>query len=215
MPGWPTTSGASGFTIDSSRLRYFRVLAQFRATIGTLAGLRTRDRRGEIAWQLMYNTLHTRLLAEVLADAEGVALPPPLPVPDDDGPNSWVYDVALGDLRDVVLPALDRGFAATRAKSVARLLKYLREAERLGPEFAAAGARRDRRAARATVRRRRGRAAGRLRRRSSRVRSTAAAVLPYCLRQAARDTALMRSGMGALADRHLTPVRERQEDTTP
>src|SRR5207344_2728134 len=30
---------ASGFTIDPARLRYFRVLAQFRATIGTLAGL--------------------------------------------------------------------------------------------------------------------------------------------------------------------------------
>ncbi len=44
---------------------------------------------------------------------------------------------------------------------------------------------------------------------------TADAVLPYCLGQAARDTALMRSAMGALADRHLAPVRERQEDTTP
>jgi hypothetical protein len=30
--------------------------------------------------------------------------------------------------------------------------------------------------------------------------------LPYCLDQAARDTALMRSAMGVLADRHVTPV---------
>jgi hypothetical protein len=185
---------------------------QFRATIGTLAGLRTRDGRGEIAWQLMYNTLHTRLLAELLADAEGVGIPPPLRVTDDDGPNSWAYDVALGDLRDVVVPALG-GFAATRAKSIARLLKYLREAERLGPEFtrqeldeigALLGRAFDdvetaRRAVCAALEH------GEL---------TPGAVLPYCLGQAARDTVLMRSGMGALADRHFTPVRERQEDMT-
>jgi hypothetical protein len=30
--------------------------------------------------------------------------------------------------------------------------------------------------------------------------------LPYCLDQAGRDTALMRSAMGVLADRHVTPV---------
>jgi len=32
------------------------------------------------------------------------------------------------------------------------------------------------------------------------------AALPYCLDQAARDTALMRASMGVLADRHVTPV---------
>ena len=32
-------------------------------------------------------------------------------------------------------------------------------------------------------------------------------VLPYCLRQASRDTALMRPAMGSLADRHAAPLR--------
>ena len=94
--------------------------------------------RGEIAWQLIYNTLHTRLLTEALAEAEGLAPEPPLEPASDDGERSWAYDAALDDLRDVVLPALADDFAATRAKGVrAHLLKFLREADRLGPGLVA------------------------------------------------------------------------------
>ena len=47
---------ASGFTIEPARLRYFRVLAQCRSTIGTLAGLRSRDRarRDRVAADLQH-----------------------------------------------------------------------------------------------------------------------------------------------------------------
>ena len=199
----------SGFTIDATRLRYFRVLTQCRATIGTLAGLRSRDARGEIAWQLIYNTLHTRLLAEALAEGDGRALEPPLEPESGDGAQSWAYDVALDDLRDVVLPALADNFAATRAKGVARLLKYLREADRLGPGFAARE--------RAELGDLLGEPvsnveAGRRALCSAIEQGTlgARSVLPYCLRQSARDTAVARAAMGSLADRHFTPVRQLQ-----
>jgi aminoglycoside phosphotransferase (APT) family kinase protein len=206
---------ASGFTIDGLRLRYFRVLAQYRATIGTLAGLRSRDSRGEIAWQLIYNTLHTRLLTEALAEADGRAPEPPLTPGAADGEQSWVFDVALDDLRDVVLPALTDQFAATRTKGLARLLKYLREADRLGPGFAAIE--------RAELGELLGRpvpdlAAGR-RELCAAIEQgalTATAVLPYCLRQSARETAVARGAMGSLADRHFTSVRQlREEGPTP
>jgi aminoglycoside phosphotransferase (APT) family kinase protein len=196
----------SGRRIDGDRLRYFRVLAQLRATIGTLAGLRGRDARAEIAWQLIYNTLHTRLLGEALADAAGVAVPPPLPAAQGSTPVSWVYDVALRDLRDVVVPALGGdAFAATRTKGVARLLKYLQTVDSEGRALADAERAElagllgrpvddaaDGRAAVCSAL-----ASGAL---------TAADVLPYCLRQAGRDTVLMRDAMGVLADRHVTPV---------
>jgi aminoglycoside phosphotransferase (APT) family kinase protein len=198
---------ASGFSIDRARLRYFRVLAQCRATIGTLAGLRSRDARGEIAWQLMFNTLHTRLLAEALADAEGSGLEPPIETGLDEGERSWAFDVALDDLREVVLPALNDDFAATRTKGVARLLKYLREADRLGPAYAEL----EREELGALL-------GGRVDNLDAGRRSLCAAiedgtlgapaVLPYCLRQSARDTAIMRPAMGSLADRHFTPVRQ-------
>ena len=195
---------ASGFRIDPARLGYFRVLAQLRATIGTLAGLRSHDGRSEIAWQLIYNTLHTRVLAESLAAVEGVPLPDPLPDAGG-GALGWVYDVALRDLREVVVPALDDPFAATRAKSLARLLKYLQAVEATGTELADAerseladllgwpvvdleDARLELCAAIAS---------GAL---------TPEQVLPHCLAQAGRDTVLMRGAMGVLADRHVTPV---------
>jgi aminoglycoside phosphotransferase (APT) family kinase protein len=195
----------SGNRIDGGRLRYFRVLAQLRATIGTLAGVRGQDARAEIAWQLIYNTLHTRLLAESLADAAGLALPPPIPPDAAESPRSWVYEVALRDLRDVVVPALDDPFAATRAKGIARLLKYLQAVDAAGPDHDASeraelaellggpvdDVEAGRRAVCAAL------ADGAL---------AAAAVLPYCLRQAARDTELMRGAMGVLADRHVTAV---------
>jgi aminoglycoside phosphotransferase (APT) family kinase protein len=196
---------ASGFRIDAERLGYFRVLAQLRATIGTLAGLRSHDGRSEIAWQLIYNTLHTRVLAESLAAVAGVPLPPPIPDEDLGGDHAWVYDVALQDIRDVVVPALDAPFAATRAKGLARLLKYLRALDGAGATFDATerieltdlldtpvvDVNDGRRA---------------LCERIARGALTAEQVLPHCLAQAARDTALMRGAMGALADRHVTPV---------
>jgi aminoglycoside phosphotransferase (APT) family kinase protein len=196
---------ASGFRIDPGRLGYFRVLAQLRATIGTLAGLRSHDARGEIAWQLIYNTLHTRVLGESLAAVAGIAVPPPIPEEDSGGTSAWVFDTALDDLREVVVPALDDPFAATRAKGIARLLKYLRAvdgsgrahddaervqlAELLG--IAVDDLTMARRALCDAI------DAGTV---------TPERALPYCLDQAARDTALMRSSMGVLADRHVTPV---------
>ena len=87
-----------------------------------------------------------------------------------------------------MVPALDGGFAATRAKSVARLLKYLREAERLGPEFARQeldeiGALLGRPFDDVEPARQRG-----LRARSSTVSSPPSAVLPYCLAPGRRVT---------------------------
>lgn len=194
-----------GVSVDVDRLRYFRVLAQLRATIGTLAGLRTRDQRGEIAWQLIYNTLHTRLLGDSLADVAGITPEPEPSVPVGPGARSWLYDVALGDLHEVIVPALADDFATTRAKGVARLLKYAREADRLGPELE--GQERDELGALvgSTVdevdagRRAVCEAIGH-------GSIDATAVLRYCLRQAARDTAVARPAMGVLADRRLRPL---------
>jgi aminoglycoside phosphotransferase (APT) family kinase protein len=205
---------ASGFRIDPERLGYFRVLAQLRATIGTLAGLRSHDARGEIAWQLIYNTLHTRVLGESLAEVAGVPVPPPRSDDGTRGDHAWVFDIALDDLRDVVVPALDDAFASTRAKGIARLLKYLQAVDGAGATFVAeeraeltalldapvVDLDQGRRALCDAI------SAGVL---------TPEAMLPYCLGQAARDTALMRGAMGVLADRHVTPVDRLVGGTTP
>jgi aminoglycoside phosphotransferase (APT) family kinase protein len=200
---------AGGRAVDLDRLRYFRVLAQMRCAIGPRNGLLARDSRGEIANHLIYGTLHARLLAEALAEADGVPLPdrPEAAGPDADTDVTWVYDVALEDLRTTVVPAIGDGFAARRGKGLARLLKYLRDLDRLGPA-AREAERADwcallgpavpggdlealRRAVCAAIE------DGRLDHR---------AVLDACLRQESRTTEIVRSAMGALADRHFAPI---------
>jgi hypothetical protein len=194
---------ALGRKIDRARLRYFRVLAQTRCAIGTRNGLLARDSRGEMANHLIYNTLHMRLLAEALAEAEGEDVPPSAPLESGES-EPWAFDVALEDLREYVVPALGDGFAARRAKGLARLLKYLREQERLGP------------AARAAERRGLEELLGREVRglRESRAALCEAiecgavderAALRFCLGAVDRTTQLVRPAMGALADRHYAP----------
>jgi len=195
---------ALGREIDRERLRYFRVLAQTRCAIGTRNGLLARDSRGEMANHLIYNTLHMRLLAEALAEAEGVDVPESEPLAAGES-ESWAFDVALEDLREHVVPGLGQGFAARRAKGLARLLKYLREQERLGP------------AAREAERRTLGALLGR---EVHELRPARAALcfaiengkldersaLQFCLGAVDRSTQLARGAMGALAERHYAPI---------
>src|SRR5207249_3225485 len=57
------------------------------------------------------------------------------PLPDDptvDSDATAYFDAVLEQLRSVVVPAIGDPFAAQRAKSAARVLKYLREVERAG-----------------------------------------------------------------------------------
>ncbi|HEX7097423.1 MAG TPA: phosphotransferase family protein [Acidimicrobiales bacterium] len=203
----------SGRRIDPARLRYFLVLAQTRCAIGTRNGLLARDSRGEIANHLIYSTLHMRALAEALAAAAGVGATPDLDVErlgdtvgeTHGGDDTWIYDVALDDLRHHIVPALGDGFATARAKGLARLIKYLRERDRLGDVVDREELRllrgllgdhvTDRLAGQAEV--------------CERIRDGSvdeAAVVELCLHQQALRTHVMRAAMGALADRHHAAI---------
>lgn len=198
-----------GRPLDLDRLRYFRVLAQARCAIGTRRGLLAHDSRGEIANHLIYSTLHLRLLADALGEAMGLPafdLDGYLTVADDaPSDTTWLFDVALANLRDVVVPALPKGFAQQRAKGLARLTKFLRSHDRLGATTAGeergdlatllecdvadlASARRD--------------LCARVEARTIDYR----AVTEYCQRQAARTTLIARDAMGALATRRYAPI---------
>jgi aminoglycoside phosphotransferase (APT) family kinase protein len=196
---------ASGRTIDADRLRYFRVLAQTRCAIGTRNGLLVRDRRGEIANQLIYNTMHSRLLVEALADAMGVSSTPSPLADGGDTAVTWAYDVVLDELRNVVVPAITDDFASRRAKGLARLVKYVREVDRLGPVA--------RRAELAELSGLLGHECTDLG--AARAELCAAIdgatvdesrVIAYCAGVWARETQLARPSMGALADRHYAPI---------
>jgi aminoglycoside phosphotransferase (APT) family kinase protein len=196
---------ATGERIDIGRLRYFRLLAQTRCAIGTVNGLRARDASGETANHLIYSTLHLRVLAEALAEVAGVDPQLDTPPADEAGPRTWLYDVALDELRDTIVPASATAFAARRAKGLARVLKYLREADRIGDWATArelvdlrdlAGIDAD------------GLDTGRARLSEAIAAGTVSdhAGITYAVRRMARETHLLRPAMGALADRHYAPL---------
>jgi aminoglycoside phosphotransferase (APT) family kinase protein len=196
----------AGRSVDPARLRYFLVLAQTRCAIGTRNGLLARDSRGEMANHLIYSALHLRLLAEALTEAAGVTPAPADPIADPGATDTtWVYDVALDDLREHVLPSLGDGFSVRRAKGMARLLKYLREHERLAPaaeqlELTELDALLDRPFD--------GVEAGRTELCHAIADGAVddAAVIAFCLRRQQRHTQILRPAMGALADRHYSPL---------
>jgi aminoglycoside phosphotransferase (APT) family kinase protein len=198
----------SGNAVDPRRFRYFLVLAQARCAIGTRNGLLARDSRGEMANHLIYTALHERLLVEALAQALGVDLPAPEPlVAAAETPRSWAFDVALADLRENVLPSVESGFAQRRAKGIARLLKYLREEDRLGAvvERAELAALSDLLGTPVDDRAQGDRAL------CERIASgdiDDAAVLRYFAQSQARALEILRPAMGSLADRHYSPLPE-------
>ena len=119
--------------IDRARIRYHFVFAELRIAVLAIerAG-HAPSADADIGSGLIYGTLHTRLTAEALAAATGTMLPA---VPDDptvDSDATPYFDAVLEQLRTVVVPAIDDPFASQRAKSAARVLKYLREVERAG-----------------------------------------------------------------------------------
>ena len=198
----------SGRRIDPDRLRYFRVLAQTRCAIGTRRGLLARDHRAEMAAHLIFNTLHQRLLAEALAEAEGLDLAPTAPLEAVSSETSWAYDVALDDLRAAHRPAARRELRRSFArKDSPRLLKYLREQQRLGPAAERAEPRGPRDAARPRGRRRARRTRRAVRGDRGRVGRPAGRI-PFCRARADWTTQIVGPAMGALADRHYAPISD-------
>lgn len=117
---------AAGRPLDRDRVRYHRVLVQWRVAI-----IRHRDHGADRANSLVSRALNRRLLVSAIAEAAGLPLPAAAPVEASDTPLAREYDAALAMLRDEIGPAVSAPFAVAKVKSVARILKYLRECDRL------------------------------------------------------------------------------------
>jgi hypothetical protein len=198
----------AGGEVDRARIRYHFVLAELRiAVLAIERSDRAPSPDADVGSGLIYGTLHTRLTAEALAAATGTALPA---VPADDTVDTDAtpyFDAVLGQLRTVIVPAVGDPFAAQRAKSAARVLKYLREVERAGDRPAVAeldeverllGTRpatvaEGRRWLEADV------VAGRL---------DAVALLPYAWTRVQWEQRLRAGAMGVLATRHLPALAD-------
>ena len=118
--------------VDAERVRYWQLACQVRNLIGLrAAGVAG----GDLGLGMLFSTLHRRVTAELLCEALGVAVEP-VEVPEPaETEISAVYAAVLDDLRTVITPGLE-GYAAARAKSVARLVRYLDMVDRIGPTLA-------------------------------------------------------------------------------
>jgi hypothetical protein len=145
-----------------------------------------------------------RVLVESLAELMGVELAP-VDLPARPPHSDRSYDIALADLRDVIVPRAGDQQAQQKAKGLVRMIKYWRAVGDLGPTFDVTEAREtshalDRKVADA--------------REARRLLADAVAAheiepskaLQLVHRRMARETALMADAMGRFAETHYAPL---------
>lgn len=198
-------SERSGHPIDPGRVRYHRVFAETRIVIMGHGRADARSSRGEIGNGLIYGALHHRLLVETLADVLALEPEPP-ELPDlPETAQTWLYDAASQQIRDVIVPRSQDPFVVLRAKGLARILKHLRDADRYGRDFEE----RELRDLEALLGRRPDTIARGHDALTRLVREGALgdeALVRYFFRSTMRRTELARSASGALAERHYPPL---------
>lgn len=197
---------AGGHKVDLSRLIYWRLLFQ--------TSFARRSRYDDpyappppnLGMNLVYSTIHRRVLSSALAEAAGIELPPVV-LPDAPlGARDKSFAIALDDIRDTIVPRLADQQAAVKAKGLARLIKWWRAIERFEPGFHAAEKAEieaalaldfaDYRTAWAAFR---DAVAG------DRIATDAAIIL--CNAHETREAALMADAMGSLADTKFAPLQ--------
>jgi hypothetical protein len=126
---------AGGQAVDLARVRYWRLLFQ--------AGFARKARYDDpdappppnLGMNMVYSTIHRRVLSEALAEAAGVALEPVAMPNAPEGARHRAFAIALDDIRNMIVPRLSDQQAAVKAKGLARLIKWWRDIERYEPAF--------------------------------------------------------------------------------
>ncbi|APZ98238.1 hypothetical protein BWQ93_06920 [Sphingopyxis sp. QXT-31] len=129
---------AGGHKVDLPRLIYWRLLFQTSFARRSRYDDPDTPPPPNLGMNLVYSTIHRRVLSHALADAAGIALPP-VALPDAPlGAHDRSFAIALDDIRDTIVPRLSDQQAAVKAKGMARLIKWWRAIERFEPGFYAA-----------------------------------------------------------------------------
>lgn len=124
-----------GHQVDLARVRYWRLLFQ----TGFARSNRYNDPEAppppNLGMNMVYTTIHRRVLSEALAEVAGIALDP-VNLPDaPDAPRHRSFEIALDDIRSFIVPRLPDQQAAVKAKGMARLIKWWRDIERYEPGY--------------------------------------------------------------------------------
>ena len=126
---------AGGHQVDLARVRYWRLLFQTSFAFASRYNDPDAPPAPNLGMNMVYTTIHRRVLSEALAEAAGVTLEPIALSNAPEGPRHRAYDIALNDIRDMIVPRLADQQAAVKAKGLARLIKWWRDIERFEPGF--------------------------------------------------------------------------------
>ena len=116
----------AGTPADLARIRYHRVLVSLRVVI-----IRHRNVTGQPGNSIVSRALNRRLLVEAMADASGIAVVRAAPLQAPDTPQTALFDVVLSDLRTEIAGASKEPRVIAAAKNAAKVVKYLRDNDRL------------------------------------------------------------------------------------
>lgn len=196
---------AGGARVDLDRVRFYRIYFQARfARSASRLFDPTVPPPPVIGTSILYGMLHLRVLSKALAEATGATLAPVSLPSAPPGQRERFFDVALADIKDVIVPRLDQQ-AAAKAKGLARLVKWWKRVERFGAAYAAEEV--------AEIRAAIGGdpisvadARYALTQAILDSRVDFAPALQLCHRRIARDTDLLGDSMGAYMDRHFAPI---------
>jgi aminoglycoside phosphotransferase (APT) family kinase protein len=126
-------AAAAGSEPDRNRIRYHALFAELRiAVLGTGRMHGHLDLMAEHGNQIIYGALHRRLTVEAFAAATGVPVPHVVLPPLTDTADTRYFDGILAQIGEIVVPAIEDPWARRRAKSLARVVKYLRDSDRVG-----------------------------------------------------------------------------------
>jgi hypothetical protein len=114
--------------LDFDRIRYHRIFVSTRVVI-----IRHRNVTGQPANSIVSQALNRRLLVAALAEANGVTLPQPANLEAPPTPRTPFYDACLSDLKVEIADVAGEPGVVSAAKNTAKVLKYLREVDQLGP----------------------------------------------------------------------------------
>ena len=207
FPGFPARlreyEELSGHEIDIDRVRYYQVMAETKLQVMARGARRGEGGgAGDPGNRLIYGFLHRRLWLEAMVAAIGIE-PTMAEIPPESQPggHAALYDVVLNQLRDVIVPGIDDPLTQTRAKGLARVIKYLARVDADGDFYAACEM--------ADIEALLGSSTESLATARKAVVDAAwagdldiADYLRYLWRRSARETELARTAMGVLADRH-------------
>jgi aminoglycoside phosphotransferase (APT) family kinase protein len=201
---------ATGTRVDLDRVRFYRLYCLLGLIVGSHRTWVQQPERivemgGAVGTSMGYSMLHKRVLIEELALAMG-AEPPRFAPPEAKRSDAAPYfEVALREIRDVIVPRSSDQVVVHRAKGLARLIKYLQSREERSALFSEDELRD---LGEVLGQRPPSLEAGRLalveQIESGGIHPEVA--LGAIHRRNLRETAILASSMGSLAERHLAPL---------